>query len=127
MIFLEFYSSIIRFPSFRVGDDVSIVCPFRGNPSPQYSWTYNSTSPSDSDVVDNIVDPLGVVRLSSDSRALSIVNASENDIGVYFCRATNELGSDSFSVSLLHADETNTIDGAVGEENTGFCLAAGCR
>ena len=93
------------FPS-RIGDNVHLTCPFRGNPEPKFLWTFNASTAArsaatDSDEGNYLDDELDALLQLSTSSSLVIQNASLTDAGMYYCQASNVLGSDYFQTQLV--------------------------
>lgn len=71
----------------KVGSDVWLKCSSKGNPQLEYLWEYYNSS----NVAEKHED--GVTYLS-------ITNATAENMGVYTCRAKNEIGNVSKTVKL---------------------------
>lgn len=71
----------------KVGSDVWLKCSSKGNPQPEYFWEYYKSS----NVAEEHED--GVTHLS-------ITNATAENMGLYTCRAQNDIGNVSKTVKL---------------------------
>ncbi|XP_032234904.2 roundabout homolog 3 [Nematostella vectensis] len=82
--------SILTVPSFNsqllnisrpIRDNVTIMCPSRGNPSPHHLWTFGG-------------------KILSQSRTLSLVSLNVTNQGYYTCHLNNSIGSAELSFFL---------------------------
>ena len=79
----------------KMGNTATISCAFNGQPAPSVVWR------KDSDIVTS--DERRKITSCATSSVLEIVSLEYEDEGVYSCYATNQLGSDSASLTLsLH-------------------------
>ena len=79
----------------KIGNTVAISCAFNGQPAPSIIWR------KDGEVVTS--DKRQKVTSCATSSVLEISSLEHEDKGVYSCYVTNQLGSDSASMTLsLH-------------------------
>ncbi|CAL4065784.1 unnamed protein product, partial [Meganyctiphanes norvegica] len=83
------------------GDDVKLYCIFGGNPVPQITWWKESRS----DVSEEDLSPL----VEQYGKVLHLQDLEEEDMGTYFCSASNEVGDGDkvheFNVNVEAAPE----------------------
>ena len=75
------------------GEDIKIVCPVHGNPSPMVEWS------KDGEKIDYTW-----TRVKTNKSYLKLKSAQKTDTGVWECRAVNGFGSVSVKIELVVAD-----------------------
>ena len=78
---------------FRVGDTIKINCPVSGYPMPSVEWFKNRER------IDFMWD-----RHITKKKTLKIKNVSEDDTGIYHCKAINGFGSEEVRIELIVVD-----------------------
>ena len=87
----------------KIGNTATISCAFNGQPAPSVVWR------KDGDIVTTDNERRKITSCATSS-VLEIIMLDHEDEGVYSCYATNQLGSDSASMSLsLHGTYRNYI------------------
>lgn len=76
----------------KVGDEVKIVCPVRGHPSPMVKWT------KEGEVIDYSWSRF---RVNNHKRSMKIKGVVKEDTGYYLCKAINGFGSVEIKVELI--------------------------
>ncbi len=74
----------------HIGDSVKLVCPVSGFPQPMVEWS------KDGEEVDFTWDRHRVGR-----KHLKIRHLTEDDTGVFVCKAINGFGSDQVRIDLI--------------------------
>ncbi|CAK8691082.1 unnamed protein product [Clavelina lepadiformis] len=80
--------------TFSLGGTIHIDCTASGLPEPTIEWLRGSTYLLD----------IGKIRIARDGRYIEIVNAHQEDEGLYTCKATNRAGMDSASVRWVFTE-----------------------
>ncbi|XP_022083671.1 hemicentin-2-like isoform X2 [Acanthaster planci] len=101
------------------GDPFELICQATGSPQPRVTWERK--------------DGKRVLMRRSESTALlSQESASTSDAGIYYCKATNSLGSTTQMVHVrvlvpltLYQPPTRNMTGNLGEAVTWSCAASG--
>ena len=70
-----------------IGETLNETCTAKGNPTPNVTWTKNSTGEI-------------VASSQSNSQWLVIMSMKEDDFGVYYCTASNKLQSTMVSIQV---------------------------
>jgi len=89
----------------RVGEDLKIVCPVEGNPTPIIRWY------KDGEVIDHTW-----TRLNTQKRLLKIKSLEREDTGVLVCKGINGFGSAQVRIELIVIDPRNY--GATSEDQS---------
>ncbi|XP_066254455.1 limbic system-associated membrane protein-like isoform X2 [Euwallacea similis] len=76
------------------GEDAELVCDVKGHPTPEVFWRRNEQ---------NIVsrEPRIVLKTTNERNTLTIRNVTEEDFGKYTCVASNDLGEETRTLSLV--------------------------
>lgn len=78
------------FVNVTIGSTATFTCTATGNPAPAITWSHDGQQLVTS----------GRYLISSDRRTLSVLNAQQDDDGVYMCHASSQVGSQSDSINL---------------------------
>ena len=82
----------------RLGEDVKIICPILGNPTPIVEWKKGGET----------ID-YSWIRIRTQKKSLKIRRAEEADTGVYVCKGVNGFGNVEVRVDLIIIGEDLTI------------------
>jgi len=74
----------------KVGDNVKLLCPIQGYPTPMVTWARNG------EVINYAWD-----RFRTNKRHMKIKGVLKEDTGVYFCKAINGFGNVEIKVELI--------------------------
>ena len=78
------------------GTNVSVACEATGYPTPTVIWSKTNGALSDRVLISDNSSRNGSVLVP-----LTIINASEEDTGVYICTAKNSIGTDRRNVKII--------------------------
>ncbi len=90
----------------RIGEKIKLVCPIGGFPAPQIEWS------KDGEKIDWMWDE----RFKTGRKSLKILNANEDDTGIYHCKGINGFGSESVRVELIVVHPTMLPKGLNGRD-----------
>ncbi|XP_042221294.1 fibroblast growth factor receptor-like 1, partial [Homarus americanus] len=74
----------------RVGEDVKLICPIEGTPTPIYGWMKG----------DEVIPEEGWDGMRLQGRTLRMKEITSQDHGFYTCTAVNGFGKETFSITL---------------------------
>ncbi|XP_042219580.1 fibroblast growth factor receptor-like 1 [Homarus americanus] len=74
----------------RVGEDVKLICPIEGTPTPIYEWMKG----------DEVIPEEGWDGMRLQGRTLRMKEITSQDHGFYTCTAVNGFGKETFSITL---------------------------
>uniref|UniRef100_F6ZIH2 Hemicentin-1 n=1 Tax=Ciona intestinalis TaxID=7719 RepID=F6ZIH2_CIOIN len=80
--------------TFSEGGRIRIRCKANGLPRPKLKWLKGS----------NYLFDIGKIRISRSGNLLEIINANQEDGGLYTCQATNRAGTDQASVEWVFTE-----------------------
>ena len=88
---------------YQFNKSYALVCNVTGMPAPQVTWYYQRRLLKEISIVSNRTDGFVQYNIDSSTSVLVISNLTRNNIGVYYCNATNDIGFDLLTVQAIVA------------------------